>query len=698
MRIDTNYAYNTQKSYYPVQSVQKGNVSFGMNLGFVQKMSKGALSYYTDMISLKLGLDYKAVSPLLSGVSEKRASFLQELADKYNTKYFYKSADKKEAPENVIDIFKSIKSPHRQHFSIVHIFEGSFKDMKDILLQVKDKKSYEFLKTMQRDVLYSKNSELNIIFDALVSPNKKKFVNNFEDYVDYFKLNASNKNAVAELDELIKTGKYDKEEYRKIYALKMLYESNPKISEIPALSKENLDKYYSKAGIKFFEESLAAMPMDKVSEKSADILLNMYKTSNEYNVNIRNYLFKDFIYNFIGTFDSRSDKFVMNNQAKVEEGLGILNNLFKRVDESSGAKEFLKKCINGGMSNLTIKDYENILSEVPPQKANIFFDNIERFMLARNDKESKMFFLKNKVTSPFYETKEMIAYKKHMKKYGYDTGDSLFGKLSAGIKNIFQRIKYAFSFNDKVLNLEKPTVSSIQVSAPVVEKAVSAAKESTPIVKELIPNVKISAPVQEVPKVIARTEKPQYDTPKLIVEKAFKSKREAARYQVVSDVNDIIKSKLGAKTYEKQAELFEKKATKMRLKLLPEIFQSVKETRAADRAIGRKQGTAANKDVVKLYSMINSNNKKLVNYMLKKRNIDGSRMYNVKDIVELLSKTEKSISKQKSLNPQYRAKDAKLYYDKIHSDMMHSYGTLRAKNAMRISIDATPLKPVAMAG
>jgi hypothetical protein len=213
-----------------------------------------------------------------------------------------------------------------------------------------------------------------------------------------------------------------------------------------------------------------------------------------------------------------------------------------------------------------------------------------------------------------------------------------------------------------------------------------------------MPNVKISAPVQEVPKVIARTEKPQYDTPKLIVEKAFKSKREAARYQVVSDVNDIIKSKLGAKTYEKQAELFEKKATKMRLKLLPEIFQSVKETRAADRAIGRKQGTAANKDVVKLYSMINSNNKKLVNYMLKKRNIDGSRMYNVKDIVELLSKTEKSISKQKSLNPQYRAKDAKLYYDKIHSDMMHSYGTLRAKNAMRISIDATPLKPVAMAG
>ena len=130
------------------------------------------------------------------------------------------------------------------------------------------------------------------------------------------------------------------------------------------------------------------------------------------------------------------------------------------------------------------------------------------------------------------------------------------------------------------------------------------------------------------------------------------------------------------KTYDNQRAIYEKNATKMRLKLLPEIFDSIKETRAADRMVGRKVQTS-NSDAVNLYSMIKGRNRKLVNYMLKKRNVDGTRMFSVKDIIELLNKSEKTIAQTKAKNPDFRAKDAKMYYDAIHADMVNSYGKVK---------------------
>ena len=54
--------------------------------------------------------------------------------------------------------------------------------------------------------------------------------------------------------------------------------------------------------------------------------------------------------------------------------------------------------------------------------------------------------------------------------------------------------------------------------------------------------------------------------------------------------------------------------------------------------IGKTKNQSSNKDVLTLYSKINGQNKKFVNYMLKKRNADNSRMFEVRDIIAILYK------------------------------------------------------------
>ena len=75
--------------------------------------------------------------------------------------------------------------------------------------------------------------------------------------------------------------------------------------------------------------------------------------------------------------------------------------------------------------------------------------------------------------------------------------------------------------------------------------------------------------------------------------------------------------------------------------------------------------------------MIKGNNRKLVNYMLKIRNTEGSRIFEVKDIIELLQRAQIELAQSKAQNPQMTAKDTKLYYDKIFDDMTRLYGKVK---------------------
>jgi hypothetical protein len=656
MRIDTNYAYGTHRNNYPVRNVQGDNVSFGLSLKLPGRMTKGRLSYFSNRISSFLDREYKDVKALLKGSTEKRAEFLNNLADRYNSKYFYTPQELRESPDKVFEIYKKFRHPHRQHFNIVAHFDGSFAELEKVLEGVKDKDSYEFIKTMQKSVLKGEDSERSILFEALKSPNRKKFVQHFEDYEHYFKLNRKNKNAVAELDKLIESGKYKKLDYEREFVLRDFYEHFPQYIGNPVITKENLAKYYSQSGVDFLDECFGMLKPESYTEKGMQSVLNMYKTTNPDNFRVRKSLFREFLAKYTNYFDSYSGSSLrfQKDAAKTEEGLQILENLFDKMDNNSAVEKLLRKAVYDKTHDLSLADYELILNTIPAKKASVYFENICRVLPQISSKEEKVAFLQKQVSNPFFETAKMAERKKDLKKYSY-VKESVFDKAVILLRNIIDRVRYALSFNKKIAQLPQTA------PAPVDPKAIVAAEkvlEAVPVPVEVLP-----VKVEEI-------------IPKLPLSRTFKSNREATRYQVISDVNNVIKSKLGMKTYDNQRAIYEKNATKMRLKLLPEIFDSIKETRAADRMAGRKVKTS-NSDAVNLYSMIKGRNRKLVNYMLKKRNVDGTRMFNVKDIIELLNKSEKTIVDMKAKNPDFRAKDAKMYYDAIHADMVNSYGKVK---------------------
>ena len=70
--------------------------------------------------------------------------------------------------------------------------------------------------------------------------------------------------------------------------------------------------------------------------------------------------------------------------------------------------------------------------------------------------------------------------------------------------------------------------------------------------------------------------------------------------------------------------------------LAADTSRQIADTRKIDRAVGKTRINSSNKDALELYLLINGSNKKFVNYLLKKRNIDNTRMFEVKNIIEIV--------------------------------------------------------------
>ena len=164
----------------------------------------------------------------------------------------------------------------------------------------------------------------------------------------------------------------------------------------------------------------------------------------------------------------------------------------------------------------------------------------------------------------------------------------------------------------------------------------------------------------------------QYSSRSKELEKVFSRKNLTKQ-----DVYLYIQKKLGSKTLSTQKDAYKANATKMKLDMLPEIFASIAETRKADRAVGKYHINSSNKDALDLYLLINGNNKKYINYLLKKRNVDNTRMFEVKDIIAIIRKAEDRINKEKSNNPLFSSKDAKNYYNHLYESKIQQYGKVK---------------------
>ncbi len=625
----------------------QNNVQFNGRIGLLKtrKFAK-RLNNSRYMASMILNQNRHDVVNLTRGASEKRISMFDRLVDLYNQRNFYRTGDKEDS-FLVNSIYKNIKKPNSKHISIISRFQGSFEQMNRVFASVKgSSKKLDFARKVNKEILSGTGRVENELLPKLLeSENSSYYVENYPKIKSYLYLNRNNKNAVEELDEMVVSKTFNPEVYDEELKRQYIIDSFPFGNTENFNSKIFLENY-SKPGAKFVNRMVENFyRMDDIMEAGADkYVADMYKTTTKKNIDFRIQLLNKWYSKYLALDN-------VYKKSGFLEGLDVLMHL---ADSDKHIMSYVNKVITEpNMVYRDIAELNEVLTGVSSKKLDIFKKNADN-IISITSGEERIKALNENITNPFFETEESKANMNHLIRYGYKKKPSVFSKVSKYLKNVLLEMQ------------DKLTPETRSVYAFDIPKA-----EFRPV-KE---SVKVSAAPAEAPKaeeVIIKSLKPEIPVVK-----------ENKKTDFAGDVLAFAKTKLGAKTFERQQGAFGLNATKMRLNMLPEIFASIADTRKADRAVGKRRINSSNKDALNLYLKINGNNKKLVNYMLKKRNVDGTRMFEVKDIIAMIDKAEAKIKAEKKLNPNYRARDARRYYNHLQEAKVQQYGKLTRKETMR---------------
>ncbi|MBO6180970.1 hypothetical protein J6O86_04720, partial [bacterium] len=252
---------------------------------------------------------------------------------------------------------------------------------------------------------------------------------------------------------------------------------------------------------------------------------------------------------------------------------------------------------------------------------------------------------KNEVENPFFITESYAQILEDSIKAGFSKKESKISQMARFVENKINQMRY-----NRIESAAPQTTTEIQLVKP----------SYTPVVAPVYPTTAIET-----------------KTPAIKLKRTFKESPQARKLRVQNDVNEIIKQKLGQKTFENQQHDYNVGAMVMRLKLLPEIFESIKDTRKIQKMAGQRPNVE-NKDAIKLYSRINGKNRKLVNYMLKQTDSEGHRIYNMKEILAKLDLIEAKVSNLKSAKGKdFNSKDAKIVYQNEYEKLFEQYGKLK---------------------
>ncbi len=663
MKIEA-YSYNTPK--YTVNRNNGSKVSFEA-LSLSKYMSKPArketyLNHVVSKYGNMLGLDVKTAKETLTGVSDRRIEFFKTLADRYNGQNFYLA--EKESTEIPLRIFGAVEKPHSPHFYLIRHINGSFEDLEKFMKYADDEKTMEFIQGFHKKYHGYEQSD-KFLIDMLESPNKDKYVRSIDDYKSYLALNSGNEKAIKELDELISSGEYNRSEYDIEYALKLL---SHRKNSINVFSKERLKEHYSQEGLHLLKKLTLDFTFCDPKESQFNEFLKIYNTTNKENIKLRE--------DFLNAFKYSADNPSTNEM--IEEEVKALRELFEKADQDKNVRKFLEKLITQGIGTKSIEEINDILKVVPPQKAVLFFDNISRITTSMRE-EKRYYALVNHLEDPFYA--DRISAREY-KKRGHTpfNSESYFSKAKRYIGNKINQFmlgKYKAKSEQEVLPEIPPTMRAKHFSGNGTtvfarEMAKKYALAPIPKTQSILEKTlsQIKARVQEAER--------QEEIRKLELKRTLKEARLAKKLKLVSDVDAVISKKLGKKTYDEQSVVYEKKATKIRLSLLGDIFDSIKTTRKADRTLGLKESVSS-KDALELYKRINGHNRKLVRYMLlKEHGGTNTRCFTVKDIINFLDNAEGIIAKNKAADKSFKPKE---YYDTVFDMFTSTFGKLPPKKS-----------------
>lgn len=594
-------------------------------------------------VSNLLNQDINDIVELTKNSSKKQLSLLSELATNFNRFNFYREPVKKDNPKLVNVIVGKIKKPTKMHSYICNKFSDSLESLNTIIDWAgNNKKRLNFVAQLNEDLFkYERPDGNTLIPDLLKSEHADEYMKKYDEIRSYLKLNKDNPNVVSELDKKFAEKQFDGQYFNKELNTDKNRAKYPLLdraivngeSSLNLLTQENhkLARMMSKV---FF-------PTDEMMKNgAAEDVANILISTNKKNAPLR----EELLGRFTPTIRGIDSDFSYEQDKKLK----LLARLYDTIDADKNAKNFVRKSLPKLDGNFQLDEFVDILDNVSTKKLNIFRDNAWNIISKTTGKE-RIDALNNNITDAFFETESTRLSNRQKIQYGYIKRRSLFKNMSIRIKNSLNKLR------DAVTSDTQPKIST--TTEVVIPKNIEKIEPKSLVQPEKFVKKSIYAKPEILS--ISRT-----------------AKREILKEKVIS----FVKNKLGEKTFSRQSDDFGKNATQIRLKMLPEIFASIADTRKVDRMIGKTKNQSSNKDVLTLYSKINGQNKKFVNYMLKKRNADNSRMFEVRDIIAILDKAENKIANNKKLNSDYRAKDAKAYYNHLFDAKVEQYGKLqRAK-------------------
>lgn len=631
MRINTlsnfyvknyNNYNNTNKNN---RDVQYTNPQAFTGLAIRLPMSRSKLSFIKhkqNLISSMLCMPSQEVKDLTKGNSLNRVDFLRAMAEKYNGTNYGHITDREDTTP-VLNIYRSIRKVQPEHFDLLRMLQLPFEKLEKVFAVVgdKDKKLLQQVVNMHQNIFSEMRtpSGAESFYKIMDSKCMEEVVQNPKKYKSYILLNYKDENFADNLAKEVENKTFNPAMYDKKYNVKSIF-TNGYIPETEILNKQVLENSYNKEGLDLLTKYLkiARLSEEAVFNGNDADMLKIYKSTNSKNYELRDKIVKNFAQLY--TENSKTSKYCSETRD--------LSNLFDLLDRDKDSEKFVKHLIKDRY-NISIESLFIMLKNIPSKKLNRFYGNvlnIERQTSSQYLVET----LQKEIENPLYKSE----HKKRMEKYGYVSKESYLTRKILSFKNKINMFMYK--------TFDKPNISAVEAEPLQIEKSEEVIVIPAPVLPEL-----------PIKKSLSKAER------KILVSK---------------DVNNVIEKHLTKRMLEHQQGIYSENATKMRLNLLPEIFNSISDTRKVDRMVGKTFGTSSNYDAVKLYQRINRNNKKVINYMLKKRNTDGSRMYDVKTIIAFIDKSEKRFSAAKKANPSFNSGNVKAYYNKMYDNMVEQYG------------------------
>lgn len=545
----------------------------------------------------------------------------------------------------ILNVYNSISKRTTELADIVKINTKSIGEYSELFkLAGKDKQKNELLKKLLT-LKSNENQMLDIsqenIIKILSSGKAKKLNKNFEKFRSYIILNSNNENFA---ENLIKELQAKRPSFKQAQLNRQLNVRKAKSESylLGLLPDKFLEENYNPLGFKLFRNYSNLIKnivpdADNISQKDLDFIASVISTTNKKNFAARTEYFENDL-NYGKAKNSKDDILVFFNRMDKDEN-------FRKLYEKTSAHITIQNIpLQELMMYADIFGSKNLLD-----RSENFVRMLKYDVYNYETKKDFIAHMGKRLNNRFYITNTEVE-RAREEEYYTRLVNPFFGNTKANLKRYKRKFKY--DLMPKVLGTGKQIKLDMkQVEEKLSKIAALKPQSGTNILRsELAENLTpvIAKPASTpqkaaVPNIAAQVSQSTAAPVKLKIKRDYKQQK----LLIKKEAQKIIKSRMRSK---KDYSANIKNFTKMRNELLPLMFDSVKETRAFQRAQGIKRPNVSNTDVISLYEKINGKNKKLAKYLLTKRKENGELEFNVKQISELLDEIQSKRPPKQSIN------------------------------------------------